>query len=117
MKAGAMMKKPAITRKAIGSLHEAPALTSIAAVGSATRSMSRAPAEEAGRPDEKDDRHDHEDHRVRGLGEEDLGEAFDDPEREAGDDRAHDRAHAADHDDGEHHDDEVRAHQRAHIVD
>ena len=43
---------------------------------------------------------------ARRLRIEHLGQALDHAEREAGDDRAEDRAHAADHDDGEDDDDE-----------
>jgi hypothetical protein len=49
---------------------------------------------------------------LEASGIEHLGQALDHAEREAGDDRAHDRAHAADHHHREHDDDEVGAHQR-----
>ena len=48
---------------------------------------------------------------------EQLGQALDHAEPEAGDDRADDRAHAADHHHREHDDDQVAAHQRADLVD
>ena len=48
-----------------------------------------------------------EDHRVRRLGVEDLGEPLEDPEGEAGDDGPEDRPHPADDHHREHHDDQV----------
>src|ERR1700730_7501586 len=79
--------------------------------------MSGAPSEQAGRADQQHDRHDDEDHGVRRLRKEHLGEPLDDAEAEAREDRAEDRAHAADHHHGEHHDDQLAAHLRAHSVD
>src|SRR5438105_10097921 len=114
--AGAATIAASMIRKAMLSAESTRSRTEVAA-GSTTRSTLRAPPEQAGRPDEKHDRHDDEDHRVRSFGKEHLGQALDDAEREAGDDRAHDRAHPADHHDGEHDDDEIGAHQRADVVD
>src|SRR6185369_15441427 len=73
--------------------------------------------EQAGRPDHQDDHHHHEYDGVRSLGIEVLGQALDDAEPEAGQNRSHDRPHAADHDDGEDDDDQVGAHQRVDLVD
>src|SRR5262245_28206218 len=64
-------------------------------------------AEEPGGLHQQDQCHDDEDHGVRGLGIEDLGQPLDHAEPEAGDDRAHDRSHPADHHDREHHDDQI----------
>src|SRR5262245_38901873 len=58
-------------------------------------SISGRPPEQARGLDHQHDGHDHEDHGARGLREEHLGEPLDDAEREAGEHRAHDRAHAA----------------------
>jgi len=49
-------------------------------------------------------------------GKNNLGQSLDDAEREAGEDRSHDGAHAADHDYGEHDNNEVRPHLRRDIV-
>ena len=57
------------------------------------------------------------DHGARRLRVEHLGQPLDQPQREAADDRAEDRAHAADHDDRKDGDDDVRPHQRADLVD
>src|SRR5919202_213972 len=60
------------------------------------------PPKQAARPDEQDDDNHHENHGRRGLRIKDLRQSLDNTQREAGDDRAHDRAHAADDHDGEH---------------
>src|SRR5258708_32738353 len=73
--------------------------------------------EQALRPDHQDDSHHDEDHGVGSLGEVHLRETFDHAQREAGDDRSHDGAHAADHNHCEHDDDQVRAHERTDLVD
>src|ERR1700752_3973483 len=102
MKNGAAKSAATISRNATTSLllrWRPPALPPFrlwAPAGATLCSMSGPPPEQAGRPHQQHDRHDDEDHRVGGLGEEHLGQAFNDPEAEAGDDRAHDRAHAAD---------------------
>src|SRR4029450_2192241 len=62
--------------------------------------MSSGSPEQAGRLDQQHDGHDDEDHRVGGFGIEHLGQPLDDAKHEAGDDRAHDGAHAADQDEG-----------------
>src|SRR5574343_1851027 len=74
-------------------------------------------AEQAGRADQQDDDHDHEDDHAGGFRVEHLGHALDQPQPEPGQDRAHDRAHAADDDDGEDDDDQVGAHQRIDLED
>src|SRR5262245_25639153 len=74
-------------------------------------------SEQAGGPDQQDERHDDEDDGVRGLRIEHLRQALDHAEAEAGKDRAHDRAHAADHHHCEDDDDQVRSHLRADLVD
>ena len=61
--------------------------------------------------------HDEEDDGARRLGIEDLGQPFDDAEREAGDDGAEQRIEAADHDDGEDDAEDVGAHHGADLVD
>ena len=68
-------------------------------------------------PDQKDDRHDDEHHRVRRLRVEHFRQPFDDAEHEAGHDRAEDRSHAANHHDREDDGDDVRAHARTDLVD
>src|SRR6267154_1885633 len=86
-----------------------------------TAGISRTPsslrAEEARRLDHQHDRHDDEDHGVRRLRIEHLGQALDHPEREAGHDRAHDRAYASYRDHREDHDDQVGSHKRIDLVD
>src|SRR3712207_8397891 len=67
--------------------------------------------EEACRPDEQHDGHDHEDDDVRGLRVEDLGQTFEHAENVARDDGAEDRPHAADHHHGKDDDDDVRTHE------
>src|SRR5260370_7969637 len=74
--------------------------------------MSRAPSEQSGRADQQYDRHDDEDHRVRRLRKEYLGQSLDDAETEAGHDGAEYRAHAAAHHHGEHDDDQPAPHPR-----
>src|SRR3989442_9110751 len=64
-------------------------------------------AEKAGGSKDQHDHHDHEDYRVRRLRIKHLREPLDDTQTEAGDDRAQDRPHAADHDDGENDNDKV----------
>src|SRR5690349_3784291 len=83
----------------------------------ASMSISGRSSKQAGRPDQEDNRHDDEHHRVRRLRIEDLGQTFDDAEHEAGYDRAHDRSHAADHHDCEHHGDDVGPHARTDLID
>src|SRR2546428_54164 len=100
---------------AIGSLQARTGLTTT--TDGSTCSMSGSPPEQPGWPDQQYDGHDDEDYRVRGLGKKHLGQPFDNAEPEAGNDGAHDRAHAADHHDREHHDDEVGTHLRADVVD
>src|SRR6202795_1718189 len=75
------------------------------------------PPEEPGRPEKEHDGHDHENHRVGGFRVEELGQPLHHAQREAGDDGAHDRPHAADDDDREDDDDEVGAHERVDLVD
>src|SRR5690242_17641231 len=116
MKNGATISAATMITKAMVSLRLSRMRAAVGAA-SAMLAMSGRPSEQTGGADQQHDRHDDEDHRVGGLGEEHLGEALDDTEPEAGEDRPHDRAHAADHDDGEHHDDQVRSHLRADIVD
>jgi hypothetical protein len=69
------------------------------------------------RSDQENDRHDDEHHGIRGFGIKDLGQAFHHPEHEAGDDRAQDRSHAADHHHRENDGDDVRAHARTNLID
>ena len=76
-----------------------------------------APSEQAGRPDQQHDDHDGEDHGIRRLGEKHFGQALDNAKREAGQDRAHDRPHAADDDHREHDDDQIGAHLRRYVID
>src|ERR1700730_13697160 len=109
-----MAKASAISTKATGSLPLTRLRSTVAmgsatggATGSATRSISGRPSEQPRGPDQQHDRHDDENHRVGCLREEHLGQSLDDAETEAGQDRAHDRAHAADHYDRKHDDDEV----------
>src|ERR1700744_6218412 len=99
MYSGATASTATMMMKAIGSLQLGPrgAVTGEPPAAGSTRSMSGPPPEQAGRPHQQHDRHDDEDHGVGGLREEHLGEALDDAEAEAGEDGAHDRAHAADH--------------------
>src|SRR5512145_293850 len=54
-------------------------------------------AEQAGGFDQQHHHHDHEDDGGGGLGIEHLGQSLQQAEQEAGDHRAQDRAHAADH--------------------
>src|SRR6476660_8703361 len=75
------------------------------------------PSEQSRWAEHQNDHNDAEDHRVGRLWIEVLRQALDDAEAEAGEDRSHDRAHAADDDDGEHDDDEIGAHQRIDLVD
>src|ERR1043166_9981517 len=100
MKNGATISTVTISRNAIVSLR--PSAQFAGAVMVSMAAMSRPPPEQAGGADQQHDRHDDENHGVRGFGEEHLGETLDDAEPAAGDDRAHDRAHAADHHHGEH---------------
>src|SRR4029077_5670480 len=111
MKNGATMSAAVMMMNAIVSLRPSAECAGAAMVSVAT-AMSGRPSEQAGRPDQQYDRHDDEDHRVGGFRKEHLGEALDHAEAEPGDDRPHDRAHAADHHHGEHHDDQVRSHLR-----
>src|ERR1700751_2929455 len=75
------------------------------------------PPKQAGWSNQEDDRHDDEHHRIRRLRVEHLRQPFDDAEHEAGQDRAKDRSHAADHYDREDDGDDVRAHARTDLVD
>src|SRR6202020_543756 len=61
--------------------------------------------------------HQNEYHGVGGFRIEVLGQALDQAQCKAGNDRPHDRSHAADHHHREHHDDDVLAHQRPDLVD
>src|SRR3954453_6841702 len=56
--------------------------------------------------------HQDEHHGVGSLGIKILGQPFDHAKGKTGDDRSHDRPHAADHHHREHDDDQVGAHQR-----
>src|SRR5579883_341972 len=89
----------------------------ISVSSSFTAAISPRPPEEPRRLDQQDDDHDDKYDRIRRFGIEDLGQALDHAKREAGDDRAHDGAHAADHHHRENHDDEIGAHERADLVD
>src|SRR6201995_2986425 len=82
----------------------------------ASTSMSGRRPKEASRPDQKNDRHDDEHHRVRRLRVEHFRQPLDDAEHEAGHDRAEDRTHAAAHHDREHDGDDVRAHAWTDLV-
>src|SRR5512142_1038924 len=110
-----------IVLRAPGAVAAAGAIAAISAPSRKASEIARAAsallAEESRRAHEQHDDHDDEDHGARRLRIEVLGEALDDAEPEPGEDRAEDRPHAADHDDGEYDDDEVRAHQRIHLVD
>src|ERR1700710_906812 len=64
-------------------------------------------SKEAAGPDKQQDPQKQEDHGGRGLRVEHLGQSFDDAQAEAGQDRSHDRPHAANDDHGEHGVDEV----------
>src|SRR5436190_19828526 len=116
MKNGATISTAVMMRNAIVSLRPSAECSGAAMVSLAT-AMSGRPSEQAGRADQQHDRHDDEDHRVGRLGKEHLGEALDNTEAEAGDDGAHDRAHAADHHQGEHLVDEIGSHYRVYGVD
>src|ERR1700736_4320569 len=109
-----MMSATSMMINAIASLRERVAE---GASDFAARCMSGTPSEQAGRSDQQYDCHDDEDHGVRCFGKEDLGQALDHPQAEAGDDRPHDRAHPADHYHRENHDDEIGAHLWTDIVD
>src|SRR5690349_16512173 len=74
-------------------------------VSSVTTVISGRPSRQSGWLHQKHQHHQHEHDSVGGLGVKILGQAFDHPERKAGDDRAHDRPHAADHDYRKHDDD------------
>src|SRR6266498_5347366 len=108
------MSTQAMITNAIASLW---ARSACSLLSSATRCTLRAPSEQAGRPDQKNDCHDDEDHGVGGFGKEDLRQSLDETQAESGQNRAHDRSYAADHDHREYHDNEVRTHLRAHVVD
>src|SRR5215469_11380906 len=77
---GAIKSPTAMTTKAMSSLRSRARWPG-RSIGSATSSMSGAPAEQARGPDEQNDRHDDEDHGVRRLGEEHLGQPLNDAER------------------------------------
>src|ERR1700688_4951370 len=98
---GPTMISASMTRKATPASRSS-LVKRVAGTGRVLTLMSGDPAEQARRADEEDDRHDDEDDRVRGLGIEHLRQAFDHAEREAGEDRAANRAHPANHDDREH---------------
>ncbi|SOY78555.1 hypothetical protein CBM2599_A10153 [Cupriavidus taiwanensis] len=68
-------------------------------------------AEQPGRAQQQHDHHDEEHHGRRCFRIEHFGQAFDHAKPEAGQDRAHDRTHAADHHHREHDDDQVLPHQ------
>src|SRR6188768_3005684 len=84
-----MRKKASITTKKVRCSRASKA--SSRSLWETTGSAMSALPEEALGPDHEDDRHDHEDHGVRGLGKEHLRKALDDPEREARDDGPQDR--------------------------
>src|ERR1700689_5918677 len=88
-----------------------------AAATAASSAMSGRPPKQAGRPDQKDDRHDDEPHRVRRLRVEHFRQPLYDAQHKAGHDRTEDRSHAANHNDGENDGDDVRAHARTDLVD
>src|SRR5919198_3438117 len=105
MNIGAISSAITMARNAIVSLRPVAGRTS-APICSVACAISRSASEQSGRPDQQDDRHDDKDYGVGRLGKKYLGQPLDDAEREAGDDRAQDRTHAADHHDREYHDDE-----------
>src|SRR5262249_30301583 len=74
----------------------APPTEAIPLAGLATAMLTLLP-EQAGGLDQQDDHHDDEDDGIRGFRVEDLGQAFDDAQPEAREDRPENRAHAADH--------------------
>src|ERR1041384_416766 len=73
-------------------------------VSSVNADMSGRPSRQTRRLHQQYQHHQDEHHGVGSLGIEIFGQSLDHAEREAGDDRSHDRAHAADHDHGEYHD-------------
>src|SRR4249920_1880636 len=102
--AGTMASSAAITTKTIISSRTARGVAF--RVSSVNALMSGRPSSQSRRLYQQHQHHQHEYHGVGGLGIEVFGQALDHPEREAGDDGAHDGTHAADHDHGEHDDDE-----------
>src|SRR5262245_66440997 len=113
-KVGAMMNAAVISRKAMASLRAWPKPAMVEGFVAAA-SISGTPSKQARGPHQQHDGHDHEDHGVGGLRVVNLGQAFDEAEPEAGDDRTHDGTHTADHNHREHHDDQVSAHLPAHV--
>src|SRR4029453_14346237 len=109
--AGTIASSTAIATKTIISSRTARGVDG--RVSSVNALMSGRPSSQSRRLYQQHQHHQHEYHGVGGLGIEVFGQALDHPEREAGDDGAHDGTHAADHDHGKHDDDEVGAHQRA----
>src|SRR6266481_996392 len=97
---GARMKNASIAKKAMrwcARPFPRPAPMDSSGTAAMARRASSLCAEKPGRLDHENDRHDDEDHGVRGLGIEHLGQALDHPQGEACHDRPQDRAHAADH--------------------
>src|ERR1700693_991676 len=92
IKNGAITSAATITRKAMGSDSKRVFL-SVSAAGSTLCNISGPPSEQSGGADQQNNRHDDKDHSARSFGKKNLGQTFDDAEPEAGDDRAHDRAH------------------------
>src|SRR5579862_2647895 len=88
----------------------------IGSVSSVNAVMSGGPSRQSRRFHQEHQHHQHEHHGVGSFGVEIFGQSLDHPQRKTGDDRAHDRAHAADDDDREHDNDEVGTHQRPHLV-
>src|SRR5271157_2160605 len=70
-------------------------------VSSVNAVMSGRPSRQSRRFHQEHQHHEHEHHGVGSFGIEILGQSLDYAERKARDDRAHDRAHAADDDDRE----------------
>src|ERR1700722_209260 len=105
-----------MTAKAMA-LTRRPLLVISAAATEASMSMSGRPPKQAGRPDQKNDRHYDEHHRVRRLRVEHFRQPLYDAEHKAGHDRTEDRSHAANHHDCEDDGDNVRAHARADLID
>src|ERR1700689_1829532 len=115
-KNGAIAIRATIIAKAMALTRRSWLVISAAAT-EASRSMSGRPPKQAGRPDQKDDRHDDEHHGFRRLRVELLGQALYDAKNEAGQDRTEDRSHAANHHDCEDDSNDVRAHARTDLID
>src|SRR5215212_12174467 len=110
MKNGAIASATTISTKAICSARllawPTGAVMSDTAGAPSIAAMSGPSSEQTGGSHQQHDRHDDEDHRIGSFRTEHLGETLDHAEAEAGDDRTHDRAHAADHHHRKHHDDQ-----------